>query len=259
MRNSQFGGGYTVGAFQTGLLLLTILLLCALIADTVFILPKEISNLIHIVDTFACALFFGDFCYRFFRADSKVGFMKWGWIDLIACVPNVEFLRYGRMVRVLRVIRLLRGIRSIQLVMDAIFHGRLHTGVVSVAFSATLLVCFSAASILICERRADANIKTAEDALWWSIATITTVGYGDKYPVTAEGRVIGSILMLAGVSMFGCLSGLAATFFLGGRRMNESDISLVLARLEQLDGKLSALTYKDGGEIGQARGGTPTN
>src|SRR5215472_3926205 len=101
MRNSQFGGGYTVGAFQTGLLLLTILLLCALVADTVFILPKEVSNLVHMVDTFACGLFFADFCYRFFCAESKVGFMKSGWIDLIACVPNVEFLRYGRLVRVL--------------------------------------------------------------------------------------------------------------------------------------------------------------
>src|SRR5215469_16386086 len=126
MRNSQFGTGHHIGAFQFGLLLFTILLLCALVADPLFSLPKEVSNLVHMLDAFACAMFFTDFCYRFYRAESKVGFMKWGWIDLIACIPNLEILRYGRLVRVLRVIRLLRGIRSFQLVLDAVFHERLH-------------------------------------------------------------------------------------------------------------------------------------
>jgi voltage-gated potassium channel len=247
MRNPNFGG-HKIGAFQLGLLAFTILLLCALVVDTVFVLPKEVENLVHMYDTFACAVFFADFCYRFYRADSKVRFMRWGWIDLIACIPNLEILRYGRLVRVLRVIRLLRGVRSVQVVVDAIFHEQLHASVVSVLFSSILLVSFSSASILICERRADANIKTAEDALWWSIATITTVGYGDKYPVTTEGRAVGVVLMLAGVSMFGCISGLAATFFLGGRRPNDPDMSLVLARLEQLDAKLTALGRKDGRE-----------
>jgi voltage-gated potassium channel len=257
MRDVKFGHGHNVGAFQLGLLVLTILLLCALVAETVLNLPKEVSGLVHLFDTFACAVFFADFCYRFFRAESKLQFMKWGWIDLIACIPNLEALRYGRLVRVLRVIRLLRGMRSVQLVLDAVFHERLHAGAVSVIFSAILLVCFSSLSILVCERRPDANIKTAEDALWWSVATVTTVGYGDKYPVTTEGRAIGIVLMLGGVSMFGCISGLAATFFLGGRKANESDIHRVLARLEQLDAKLSAFTGKDAAEIGAGKGANP--
>jgi voltage-gated potassium channel len=254
MSDAKFGQGHNVGAFQLGLLGLTILLLCGLVADTVLDLPKEVSNLVHLFDTLACALFFADFCYRFYRAESKVQFMKWGWIDLIASIPNLQILRYGRLVRVLRVIRLLRGIRSVQLVLDAVFHQKLRTGAASVVFSAILLVGFSSLSILICERRPDANIKTAEDALWWSVATITTVGYGDKYPVTTEGRAIGIVLMLGGVTMFGCISGLAATFFLGGRRANDSDMRQVLARLEQLDAKLSALNGKDAGETGTAKG-----
>jgi voltage-gated potassium channel len=230
-----------LGVYQIGLLVFTILVLCGLVTDTVLVLPKEVSNLVHMIDTFACAVFFGDFCFRFYCAESKPAFMKWGWIDLIACVPNLEILRWGRLVRVLRIIRLLRGVRSVQLVVRAVFHEKLRSGVWSVVFSAFLLVAFSSVSVLVSERQPGANIKTAEDAVWWSIATITTVGYGDKYPVTTEGRAIGVILMVGGVSMFGCLSGLAATFFLGAQQGKPSEMKEILARLDEIHVKLDAL------------------
>jgi voltage-gated potassium channel len=241
MSDAQFGGGHKIGSFQIALLVFTVLLLCGLVLDTVLVLPKELANLVHMIDTFGCAVFFGDFCYRFYRAQSKLVFMRWGWIDLIACVPNLEILRWGRLVRVLRVVRLLRGVRSVQIVFAAVFQDKLRGGVVSVIFSAVLLVGFSSVSILVCERQAESNIKTAEDAVWWSIATITTVGYGDRYPVTTEGRVIGVILMVGGVSMFGCLSGLAASFFLGAQQAKTAEMKEVLARLDQLHAKLDAL------------------
>lgn len=226
------------------LLAFTIVVLCALVADTILTLPKEVADMIHITDTFACAVFFVDFCIRFYHAESKLAFMKWGWIDLIACIPNLEVLRWGRLVRVLRVIRLLRGIRSVQKAVALIFQNKMQGGAASLAFTAFLLVAFSSVSILICERHGEANIKSAEDAVWWSVSTFTTVGYGDKYPVTTEGRVLGMILMIAGVGMFGGISGLAASFFLGGQDRKSAETMEILARLDQLHAKLEALTQE---------------
>jgi len=62
------------------------------------------------------------------------------------------------------------------------------------------------------------NIKSAEDAIWWTIVTVTTVGYGDKYPVTTEGRVIGILVMVAGVGLFGTYTGFIASLFVGQNR-----------------------------------------
>jgi voltage-gated potassium channel len=240
MSNSIDHVHHKIGAFQFALLVFTVLLLISFVADTALALPKEVSTLVHMLDTFGCAVFFADFCVRFHHAESKWRFMRWGWIDLIACIPNLEVLRWGRLVRVLRVIRVLRGIRSVQLIAGAVFHDKLHGTVVSLVFSALLLVSFSSASVLVCERQPDSNIKTAEDALWWSIATITTVGYGDKYPVTTEGRVIGMVLMVGGVSMFGCLSGIAATFFLGNKKRQSPEMQEVLTQLKLLQEKLDS-------------------
>jgi voltage-gated potassium channel len=245
MNESQIGKGPQVGVFQMALLAFTVLVLFALVADTVLELPKEVSGLIHILDTCACVVFFVDFCVRFEQAESKLAFLKWGWIDLIACIPNVELLRWGRLIRVLRVIRLLRGIRSVQKVLALIFQNKMKGGAVSVAFTAFLFVAFSSVSILICERYGDANIKTAEDAVWWSVSTFTTVGYGDKYPVTTEGRVLGMILMVGGVGLFGGISGLAASFFLGGQDRRPAETKEILARLDQLQATLNALRQQD--------------
>lgn len=76
----------------------------------------------------------------------------------------------------------------------------------SVFLIAFLLLITSSISILIVETDLNSNIKSAEDAIWWSITTITTVGYGDKYPVTTEGRIIATILMIYGVGIFGTIS-----------------------------------------------------
>jgi voltage-gated potassium channel len=244
MNDSQVAAAPKVGVFQLALLAFTIVILLALVADTVLVLPKETSDLIHIADTFACAVFFVDFCIRFYRAESKRAFLKWGWIDLIACIPNLEVFRYGRLVRVLRVIRLLRGVRSVQKALALAFQNRVQGGAASVLFTSFLLIAFSSVAILICERHGDANIKTAEDAVWWSVSTFTTVGYGDKYPVTTEGRVLGMILMVAGVGMFGGISGLAASFFLGGQERKSAETRKILAKLEQLQAKLETMSHE---------------
>jgi voltage-gated potassium channel len=76
-----------------------------------------------------------------------------------------------------------------------------------------VLVIFTAAIAALEFERETGNIKTAEDALWWAVTTITTVGYGDRYPTTTEGRLVAVGLMAVGVGLFGTLSGAAASWF----------------------------------------------
>lgn len=77
-----------------------------------------------------------------------------------------------------------------------------------------MVVIFSSIAILEFETDVNSNIKTAEDAIWWSYVTITTVGYGDKFPITTEGRIIGAILMTTGVGIFGTFTALVSSWFI---------------------------------------------
>jgi voltage-gated potassium channel len=83
-----------------------------------------------------------------------------------------------------------------------------------------VVVSFASTGILLVETSPDSNIRTAEDALWWAMTTITTVGYGDRFPVTNAGRIIASAMMLCGIGLFGSLSGVAASFFIGNGNGN---------------------------------------
>ncbi len=227
MKSSTDGTLTKVGLFPVAILVLTVLNLSALIADSFLVLPNELKKLVHVIDTAVCVVFFVDFLFQLYRADSKAAFLKWGWIDLIASIPNIDFFRWGRLLRVLKIIRLFRGIRSLQKILRMIFHDRIEAGSASLGLTLFLLLAFSSISILLCEHRADGNIKTAEDAIWWSFATVTT-----------EGRVLGSVLMIAGVGMFASLSGLAASFFLGSQDRKSDELKEVLSRLDDLEAVL---------------------
>ncbi|MBI2927470.1 MAG: potassium channel family protein [Verrucomicrobia bacterium] len=255
MNNSRLSEAGQLGIVQVALLILTVVLLAVLVADTIWTLPDDVSRIIQGVDTIVCGLLLLDFFVRLHRAENKRAFLKWGWIDLVASIPNIDVLRWGRVVRVLRVIRLLRGIRSVHKALAMIFEKKMETGAVSLVLSAFLLIAFSSASILICERAPDANIKTAEDAVWWSVTTITTVGYGDKYPVTTEGRILGMTLMLAGIGMFGALGGLVASFFLGKQGNELSETKEILDRLDRLQAKLDTLGQERSGSGGGDKSG----
>ena len=235
-----------VGVFQIVVLLLSIVVLGALFVDTAFKLPEEISKILEWMDTGVCILLLADFGHRFYLAKSKVEFMKWGWIDLVASIPNLPVLRVGRFVRVLRIIRVLRAIRATHRVSSILLQNKLKGGVASVCVTFFLLIMFSSVGILICEQQnPGASIKTAMDAIWWSVATITTVGYGDVYPVTTEGRILAMGLMIAGVGMFGVLSGIVASSLMGQRTGSGEGKEEMMELLKKLDAKIDALK-KDG-------------
>ena len=87
MKSSIDGTLTKVGLFPVAILVLTVVNLSALIADSFLVLPNEVKKLVHVIDTAVCVVFFVDFLFQLYRADSKAAFLKWGWIDLIASIP----------------------------------------------------------------------------------------------------------------------------------------------------------------------------
>lgn len=184
-------------------------------------LPTETARLLTFIDDIICVFFLFEFCLRFYQARSKWGFMKWGWIDLISSIPALPFLRAGRALRLIRLLRIMRAFRSTKHLIRYVFESRVKGTFTVVSIIAVLMILFSSIAILQVEDQPNSNIKSAEDALWWSYVTITTVGYGDKYPVTTEGRLIAAVLMTVGVGLFGTFTGFLASWFVAERKKSE--------------------------------------
>lgn len=204
-----------LGFLDILIIVLSVYVLIALLVDTFLKLPLEISRMLMIIDDAICVVFLFDFLNRLFRSRNKLAFMKWGWIDLISSIPYVFVLRAGRLLRLVKLLRVLRAFRSTRILVHHIFKSKIKGTMTSVAIVTVLVIIFSCISILVVETEPGSNIKSAEDAVWWTVVTVTTVGYGDKFPVTTEGRIIGMVVMIAGVGLIGAYTGFIASLFVG--------------------------------------------
>ncbi len=180
-----------------------------------FVKDESLEYVIYIMNAIMTPIFLGDFFYRFFTAESKSGYFvrNFGWADLLSSLPfpNLKILRLFRLWRVIRLFRKF-GVRN--LANEFITH-RAENALLTVVFLVLCVLQFGALAMLRAELQSpDANIADASDAIWWTFVTITTVGYGDRFPVTNTGRIIGIFVMIAGVGLFGTLSGFLANQFL---------------------------------------------
>ncbi len=231
-----------ISLLEIAVLMLSVYVLGALLAQTVFHVPPEVSLLLDRIDTFVCVIFLADFAVRFRRAPSKLEFMKWGWIDLISSIPAYDFLRWGRMVRVIRIIRILRAFRSARHLVAFLYLRRTRNLALTVVLTAFVLVIFSSIAVLSFEDEKESTIRTPFDAMWWAVSTMTTVGYCDKVPVTVEGKIVAMILMVTGVALFGVLTGLFARIFVEPEfKREDSEIAQLTAEIRLLRGKIEAL------------------
>lgn len=225
------------GPYQIFILALCLYAMAALAAEAFFSFDVQTKNIIDIADVAVCAIFFIDFLVNLIKAPKKWQyFYKWGWIDLLSSIPNIDILRVGRVSRILRIFQILRAIRASKIIAIFILERRKESAFLAVALISMLLIILGSISVLHFEKGIPAaNIQTADDAIWWAVVTMTTVGFGDKYPVTMEGRIVATMLMVCGVGLFGMFSGFIASWFLSPNKEKEkNDFEIIRRDIEEL-------------------------
>jgi voltage-gated potassium channel Kch len=185
----------------------------------VLLQDDDARRVVLIVDGTLCLVFLGDFLHRLGTAESKRRYMtrEGGWLDLIGSLPFPGF-RIARGLRVARAVAQIRQHGGGRLWRDFV-RERAQGALYVVLLLVVLVLEFASIGVLAAERdSSEANIETASDALWWGYVTITTVGYGDRFPVTDAGRVVGVVLLTIGVGLFGTFTAFIANLFLTPQR-----------------------------------------
>lgn len=198
--------------FVAGLSILSIVNLVLI----TFLKDEALDYVLYVINAVLSVILFVDFLYRLVSAESRSSYFLrgFGWADLLASVPLPQF-KVLRIFRLARVWRLLQeyGARN---VLRSLLVDRAGSALYTLLLVAVLVLEFGSLAILNIEQHAEgANITSASDALWYVIVTISTVGYGDQFPVTNAGRTLGSAIIVVGVGIFGTLTGFLANAFLG--------------------------------------------
>ncbi|MDP9378631.1 MAG: potassium channel family protein [Chloroflexota bacterium] len=181
------------------------------------------------------ALFAAELVVKVAVAENRLRYLRTHWLDVLIVV--LPLLRPLRVLRILRLLPILaRGALGLRRVMGP-YHGGwvLLIGLGSVLLSAVLVTVF--------EHGADSTIKTFGDALWWAATTVTTVGYGDKFPVTPEGRAVAVFLMVIGIALFGMFTAAIAAYFVDRSAKPEDTITLrdLMDKLDKLEARVEEL------------------
>ena len=204
------GIGYELFIGALSVLSITNLILMLVVSD-----DANLETVLMIMNAIMFPIFLGDFIYRFVTAEHRANYFLrgFGWADLLSSLPFPQ-VKIFRVFRIWRVVRLFMQFGARNLVHEFVTH-RAENALLTVGFLVLCVLEFGSLAVLKAESASpDANITSASDAIWWAYVTITTVGYGDQFPVTNWGRIIGIFVMTAGVGLFGTLSGYLANMFL---------------------------------------------
>lgn len=192
--------------FEVIVLALTLFVIVSIVAQIFIPMNPEIFKLLNFFETISCGVFLIEWIIRFRRAERKLYFTFWNIFDLLASIP-IYYMPAFRAFRAYRLIRLVKLLGSLTRL--GTYYNK-HKGPLlkSMFFIIFMFIMFiGPVLILVFEAHLDgANIKTAEDALWWVYVTVTTIGYGDFYPISVGGRLLTIFITLGGISMFGILS-----------------------------------------------------
>jgi voltage-gated potassium channel len=229
-------------AYEFVILGLSLYALAELAVEAVVHLDPDTRQVLGWVDTAICGAFLFDFVFNLVTAENRWAYLvTWGWVDLVSSVPRINvfgwvgLLRLGRIARVFRILRVLRGLRATKVIASLILDRRAESAFLAVCLVSALLTVSAAIGIMHIERPPVGNINGPGDALWWALATITTVAYGDRFPVTPEGRMLAALLMIAGIGLFGTLSGFVTTWFLAPiTRRQENELTKLRHEIEAL-------------------------
>lgn len=208
-------------------------------------LTEAQEKLLTNIDLSILVVFAVDYFYRLARAQNKWQFIKINIFDLIAIMPFDKAFRLARLARLVRLARMARFTKLIRLFAFArrfgnTFAGVLRTnGLIYMIIITFSVIFFGAFGIMAFEP----GMKNFGDALWWSLVTTTTVGYGDISPVSTGGRILAGILMLVGIGFLGMVTGSIATFFVNRlSKENESKkLSVIDEQLEYVKNKLDEI------------------
>lgn len=227
------------GWVRASLLVLILLNALTVILESIASLKEDFSPYFKAFELFSVSVFSVEYLLRIWAINSKGRFAgKWGrlryivspmaLIDLLAILPSLlalnfidlRFLRLVRLLRLLRILKIGRYSKTLRTFAQVALETRAEMALTLLTMF--MLLMTGSGLMYYAEHEAQPEVfSSIPSTMWWAITTLTTVGYGDAYPVTAFGKIIASMVAIIGIGMFALPSGILGAAFLKRVKLDE--------------------------------------
>lgn len=219
------------------ILILSDIILLTLI--TFFSVSPQVYSIIVVFDLIVVLILIPEFIHRLLKSDNKKEFLMYNFTDIIGMIPEIIMGRFGIYARYFRLIRIASLFKKdIKNSMEFLHRTRIDYGILLI-----MLILFAGAIIFfLTEHGANPQMDSLDDALWYLVVTITTVGYGDIYPETTGGRIVGMVIMFVGIGFISFLTATVTSIFIKDIDEEEMDkIDETNAKIDQLQQEIQEL------------------
>jgi voltage-gated potassium channel len=185
------------------------------------------SSFISTVEWAITGVFAVEFVVRLWAAPQRLAHLRGHWIDVVSLIPPARWLRPFRLLRLLRLVRAFAGVGR------AVGHvGRMatHRGLVWMVVAWFAVTVITSIGLYTAEHGINPAFDDSSDAVWWGVVTLTTVGYGDVYPLTPEGRIAAMMLLILGIGLYSAITAAITSYFVA----QGSSSSATVGELERL-------------------------
>lgn len=199
----------------------------------------ETYTIIVYYDLFVVLVLIPEFIYRLWKAPDRKKFLLHNWTDILGMIPEIivgpisTFFRYFRLIRIIRIIALFKS--EIRHFLRLMRKTNIDYGV----FVVVIILMVSSILFFYFEFGANENVNTFDDAFWYLLVTITTVGYGDIYPETTQGRILGFVIMATGIAFTSFLTATITSRFV--KSSERSEFETVDRKLDKIQSELDEL------------------
>jgi voltage-gated potassium channel len=196
--------------WDTIIFALSIYVLLQLATEVIVIFPSSLLEVFTAIDFGICIIFLADWVYFFIKAENKKKYFWAHFIDLVSSIPLVSILRPFRIFRIVkffRSLRLLRGLKGISPILRLILGNPARSALTIYLSLTAVIFLYCSIGLYTFEFGVNKSIRNFGDVLWMSFTTLTTVGYGDLYPITTGGRLLCVVLIITGLGLFSLATG----------------------------------------------------
>lgn len=225
--------------YQIFMALLALLAVTALFSELTILKGTDYINEIKTLDHIIIAFFAVDYFVGLFIAEDKKKYFKNNILELLSIIP---FSIFFQSLRILMIFRLLRVLVFVKTALEHLSKMFKLSGVPFVLIFSSILISSVSFLVYHLESPTNENFGSYGDALWWAMVTVTTVGYGDIYPITTAGRVLAVILMVTGMGFIAFISATLATYFMRAdeddettQHVYDSAARLIINKMKEID------------------------